>query len=88
MGSMQYQMQPQVGAAADDENTITHMFPPRRRPQENGDAERAEKLVNQAESELKPDEDAEEKLLMEQINKDKEIEKQYQKQAFIIPSCA
>lgn len=88
MGSMQYQMQPQVGAAVDDENTITHMFPPKRRPQENGDAERAEKLVNQAESELKPDEDAEEKLLMEQINKDKEIEKQYQKQAFIIPSCA
>lgn len=27
-------------------------------------------------------------MLMEQINKDKEIEKQYQKAAFIIPSCA
>ena len=32
MGNMQYQMQPQVAAAADDENTITHIFPPKRRP--------------------------------------------------------
>ena len=33
-------------------------------------------------------EDAEEKLMMEHINKDREIEKQYQKQSFIIPSCS
>lgn len=88
MGSMQYQLQPQVGAAANDENTITHIFPPKRRPQEIGDVDKTEKQLSQAEGDLKPDEDVEEKLLMEQINKDKEIEKQYQKQAFIIPSCA
>ena len=77
MGNMQYQMQPQVSAAADNENTITHVFPPKRRLQEAADAEKAEKMVSHAETDLKADEDAEEKLLMEQINRDKEIEKQY-----------
>jgi len=33
-------------------------------------------------------EDAYERQIMEQMNKDREVEKQYQKTAFIIPSCA
>ena len=50
------------------------------------ESEKAEKEENDSNS--KYEEDVEEKLILEQMNKDREIEKQYQKQSFIIPSCS
>jgi len=48
----------------------------------------AANLAGGADSIMQVVEDAEERQMLEQMNKDREIEKQYQKLTFIIPSCA